>query len=300
MSANTAAPPSSSKPAKNTKKPAAKPEPVKRDLKILMLHGYTQSGSLFKSRTAALGKLLNKALAPPPYNYTVSLVCPTGPYNLRPSDIPGYQPPEGDDGMDDGAPTDNWGWFQHDEGTGAYRGFADGMHRIADAIREVGGVDGALGFSQGAALAALVAAALESERRPKLPAALEAEGENNWVSALRAANNDQPLKFCLVYSGFVGRDPALQWLYEGGMATPSLHFIGGLDTVVDEGRSRALVEACGPEEKGEGGKARVMVHPGGHFVPVKKEWTTPVAGWLMEVLKEEKGEGEGPSSEEKL
>ncbi|KAK7984639.1 hypothetical protein PG989_012041 [Apiospora arundinis] len=257
---STAAPPSSSKPAKNTNKPAAKPAPAKRELKILMLH------------------------ARPPYNYTVSLVYPTGPHNLRPADIPGYQPPEGGDAeVDDGAPSDNWGWFRREDATGKYRGFGEGMHRIAETIREAGGVDGVLGFSQGGAQAALVAAALESERR-SLPEALA--GEDSWASALRAANGGRALRFCIVYSGFVARDEELQWLNEGGMATPSLHFLGGLDTVVDETRSRGLVEACGPEGQ-DGGKAKVLVHPGGHYVPVSKEWTMPVVGFLREVLAEE-------------
>ncbi|KAK8104864.1 Esterase OVCA2 [Apiospora kogelbergensis] len=268
---STAAPPSSSKPAKNTNKPAAKPAPAKRELKILMLHGYTQSGPLFKNKTGALNKLLNKTLSPPPYNYTVSLVYPTGPHNLRPADIPGYQPPEDGDAVDDGAPSDNWGWFRHDAATGTYRGFAEGMHRVAEAIRDAGGVDGVLGFSQGGAQAALVAAALESDRRP-LPAALAGD-EGSWARALRAANGGRPLRFCVVYSGFVARDEALQWLNEGGMATP-----------------RGLVEACGAEGDGPGGRARVLVHPGGHYVPVSKEWTMPVVGFLREVLAEEPAE----------
>ncbi|KAK6821383.1 Serine hydrolase [Apiospora arundinis] len=243
---STAAPPSSSKPAKNTNKPAAKPAPAKRELKILMLHGYTQSGPLFKNKTGALNKLLNKTLSPPPYNYTVSLV-------------------------DDGAPSDNWGWFRREDATGKYRGFGEGMHRIAETIREAGGVDGVLGFSQGGAQAALVAAALESERR-SLPEALA--GEDSWASALRAANGGRALRFCIVYSGFVARDEELQWLNEGGMATPSLHFLGGLDTVVDETRSRGLVEACGPEGQ-DGGRPRCSCIPAAITCPSARSGPCP-------------------------
>lgn len=227
------------------------------------------------------------------------MICPTGPYNLRPSDIPGYEPPEGADPAAEDEPTDNWGWFQHDEGTGAYRRFDEGMQRVADAIRDAGGVDGILGFSQGGAFAQMAAAAMESEHHRPLPAHDPPKNNTNWAKQLRDANGGKPLKFCMVYSGFVARDPALQWLYEGGMATPSLHVLGSLDTVVGDDRTRGLYEKCGPAEEGEGGKAKVLVHPGGHFVPVKKEWTTPVAGWLMEVLKDdlpsaENGDGEKP------
>ncbi|KAK8123251.1 serine hydrolase [Apiospora sp. TS-2023a] len=297
--AAAAAPPSAgtAKPAaknngngNNNKKKAAKPAPPpKRELKILMLHGYTQSGPLFKGRTGALNKLLNKALGELPYNYTVEMICPTGPYNLRPSDIPGYEPPEGAS-ADDGEPTDNWGWFQHDEGTGAYRRFDEGMRRVADSIREAGGVDGILGFSQGGAFAQMAAAAMESETRA-LPEHDPKTNNTEWAKVLREANGNKPLKFCMVYSGFVARDPALQWLYEGGYVDPVPARVG----VARHGRGGGSDEGvCGPaEEEGKGGKAQVLVHPGGHFVPVKKEWTTPVAGWLMEVLK-----GELPSAVE--
>ncbi|KAK6859343.1 hypothetical protein PG995_002979 [Apiospora arundinis] len=259
---STAAPPSSSKPAKNTNKPAAKPAPAKRELKILMLH--EQDG---RPEQAA-----EQDAQPAPYNYTVSLVYPTGPHNLRPADIPGYQPPEGGDAeVDDGAPSDNWGWFRREDATGKYRGFGEGMHRIAETIREAGGVDGVLGFSQGGAQAALVAAALESERR-SLPEALA--GEDSWASALRAANGGRALRFCIVYSGFVARDEELQWLNEGGMATPSLHFLGGLDTVVDETRSRGLVEACGPEGQ-DGGRPRCSCIPAAITCPSARSGPCP-------------------------
>lgn len=236
------------------------------------------------------------------------MICPTGPYNLRPSDIPGYQPPEGADPAAEDEPTDNWGWFQHDEGTGAYRRFDEGMQRVADAIREAKGVDGILGFSQGGAFAQMAAAALESEDHRPLPPHDPARHNTDWARTLRDANGHRPLKFCLVYSGFVARDPALQWLYDGGMATPSLHVLGSLDTVVGEDRTRGLYEKCGPAEEGKSGKAQVLVHPGGHFVPVKKEWTTPVAGWLMKVLKDDlpspetngDGDGDGEKPKEAL
>ena len=189
------------------------------------------------------------------------LIYPTGPHRLKPSDIPGYQPPEGKSLEDmDEEQTDNWGWFRRDEATGSYRGFDEGMLRVAETIKENDGVDGVIGFSQGGAMAALVAAALEADARP-VPQALEAE--DSWANQLREANGGKALRFAVVYSGFVARDEALEWMYEGGGAgaeagiqTPSLHFIGGLDTVVDEDRSRGLAEKCRQD------RTRVIVHPG--------------------------------------
>lgn len=175
------------------------------------------------------------------------------------------------------------------------------MARVADAIRDAGGVDGIMGFSQGGAMAAMVAAALEPERvvpssssssSSEKPADDDEPPAEQWVRALRDANGHRPLRFAVIYSGFYARDDALAaWLYAGGLATPSLHVIGGLDTVVDEARSAGLVERCGPT-------ARRIVHPGGHYVPVGKEWTMAVVGFLRDVLVREQGE-EGAGAEAK-
>jgi hypothetical protein len=45
---------------------------------------------------------------------------------------------------------------------------------------------------------------------------------------------------------------------------------------VDESRSQGLVERC--EDP------LVLTHPGGHYVPVNKEWVMPVAGFIKKCL----------------
>lgn len=252
----------------------------KTETKILMLHGYTQSGPLFSAKTKALSKLLVKALAPAPYNLHPTLVFPTAPHRLRASDIPGYVPGEGEEDDDDDE-GDNWAWFRKDEATGAYRGFEAGMRAIAAAIADAGGVDGVVGFSQGGATAALVAAALEHPlRQPPTdgpsPSATTAgeEADWSWVDALRAANGGRPLRYCVSYSGFYAPLEALRWLYEPAIATPTLHFNGSLDTVVEEWRSRGLIDRCRDPQ--------VVVHPGGHYVPVAKDWAMALVGWLRQ------------------
>ncbi|KAI1343509.1 serine hydrolase FSH [Xylariaceae sp. FL0016] len=252
----------------------------KREVKILMLHGYTQSGPLFNSKTKALHKLLQKSLSPAPYNLHPTLIFPSGPHNLHPSDIPGYQPP--DDGGDDAedGPTDNWAWFRKEEATGLYRGLEPGMQSLASCIRAHGGIDGVCGFSQGGAMAALVAAALEKPHKapgshtPSPTSSSPTSADWSWVEELREANGGKPLDFAIIYSGFWAPVPGLQWLYEPPIETPTLHFIGSLDTVVEEGRSTALIKRCkDPME---------LTHPGGHYVPVAKQWVMPLAQWLIQ------------------
>lgn len=222
-----------------------------------------------------MSKMIAKALP----NINATRIYPTGPHKLQPADIPGFQPRH-DDGADESAAPaelDAHGWFLHDESpAGPLRGLEAGMRAVADAIEEAGGVDGVLGFSQGGAVGALVAAALEADR--PLPAEDEDAAQHGWVQRLREANGARPLRFCIVYSGFVARPGAqLEWLYGGsGIKTPSCHFFGSMDTVVEEPRCRALAERfVDPDE---------IVHPGGHHVPVRKEWVAPLLGFLKKVV----------------
>lgn len=211
-------------------------------------------------------------------NINATRIYPTGPHRLQPADIPGFQPREGAADSSEADPSDAYGWFFHDEApTGPLRGLEDGMRAIADAIEDAGGVDGVLGFSQGGAVAALVSAALDGDRPTPLP---EDGASRAWVARLREANGGKPVRFCVVYSGFVARPGArLGWLYEGGIKTASCHFFGSMDNVVEEPRCRALAD----QFLG----ADVIVHPGGHHVPVRKEWVAPLLGFLKKVVEKD-------------
>ncbi|WDK18286.1 serine hydrolase [Colletotrichum graminicola] len=253
---------------------AAKKSNGKREIKILMLHGYTQSGPLFRSKTRALEKLITKSLGP--FNLVPFLFYPTGPNRLSPRDIPGFVPDEEGGGEDQDI--DSWAWWRKDEASGSYRFLAEGINTVANAVREAGGggVDGVLGFSQGGAFASLLAAMLETPHRPddKIPEILRAP-----VHALREANGGRPLKFAVIYSGFYAPPEELQWAYDPKIKTPTLHFHGSLDTVVEESRSQGLVDRCE--------NPMVVVHPGGHYVPISKEWAMPLIGFIKKIADEE-------------
>jgi pimeloyl-ACP methyl ester carboxylesterase len=230
--------------------------------------GYTQSGSLFHAKTRAVEKLMTKALAS--FNLVPRLHYPTGPNQLRASDIPGYEASTAGEEESDAA-ADTWAWYRKDDATGSYRFLTEGMQAVAAAIRACGGVDGVVGFSQGGAMAAMVAAAMEDKRTPA--------SDVSWARELREANNGKPLAFSVVYSGFYAPPEDLAWMYEPKIATPTLHFIGSLDTVVDESRSQGLVDRCKDPV--------VVVHPGGHYVPVSKEWAMPLIGFIKQRVESE-------------
>lgn len=70
-------------------------------IKILFLHGYTQSGPSFHAKTRALEKAILKALPT-----GSSLHFPTAPHQLQPSDLP--------DGRAPSSSGDNWSWWRRD------------------------------------------------------------------------------------------------------------------------------------------------------------------------------------------
>jgi fermentation-respiration switch protein FrsA (DUF1100 family) len=264
-----------------------------------------------------LEKLMIKSLAP--LNLVPVLFYPTAPTRLSAKDIPGYEPST--NGQDDDI-IDSWAWFRKDEATNSYRLLNEGMTRVAEsianAVRGIGAgaadgsgtssetssvvagsgdgavgtggsgtetvaagapIDGVIGFSQGGCMASMLTAAMELMPGTDVPRTLPSSEDAaawSWVQAVREANGGVPLKFGVIYSGFWGVPKDLAWLYEPVIATPTLHYIGSLDTVVDEDRSRGLIERC--EEP------MVAVHPGGHYVPVSKEWAMPLVGFIRKCM----------------
>lgn len=135
-----------------------------------------------------------------------------------------------------------------------------------------GPFDGCIGFSQGGALTSLLTSLLEPSHAPSRPAAF--------------TTTHPPLRFSIVYSGFRAPSPRYDYFYTPKIATPTLHFIGSLDTVVDESRSLALAT----EHAGE--PPRVVYHPGGHYLPAGKQFANVVVAFVREHTKPVVGEKE--------
>lgn len=111
------------------------------------------------------------------------------------------------------------------------------MDTVRTAVKEHGPFDGILGFSQGAALVAILCALQEQK--------LEA---------------DFNFRFAILVAGFRSACSQHQRFYEGPAITiPSLHVFGQDDRVIPEKMSRDLL----PTFDG----VQTLVHPGGHFIP---------------------------------
>ena len=236
--------------------------------------GYTQSGPAFHAKTRALEKHLQKHFP------STTLVYPTAPHVLNVADIPGYTDISNDSQAD--APPEAFGWWRRKgDDPIVYDGLGKGLDAIADTIRKEGPFDGVMGFSQGGAAAAMVASLLEDgEGRMRGYEAMRDRGgverPLSFVENGEHGKRIQPaMKFAVVYSGFRAPGKLYEGFYEPKISTKTLHFQGQLDSVVDEGRSRGLIDVCEEPE--------VVVHPGGHFLPSQRPWLDAVVAFLKGV-----------------
>ena len=278
-----------------------------------MLHGYTQTPALFRAKTRALAKALAK-----PYP-ALHLSYPAAPHRLSPADIPGsnsnsssnnnhHHHPDEEEGEEEEEAPEAYGWWRRKDrtlrdGQGqetgdtevVYEGLENGLSRIAECIRAEGPFDGVVGFSQGAAAAAMVASLLEGgrARREAFDRARAGGGVPFPDCFLGAVDGfvQGPLRFAVCYGGFRAPGGLYAGFYEPRVRTRVLHVLGRVDGVVDAVRGMQLVGAC------EGGEGRVVVHPGGHFVPSQKPWLDAVVGFVKQCMEGE-GEGEKEDQEE--
>ena len=245
--------------------------------KIIFLHGYTQSSSVFYAKTSALRKKLTKL--------QYKSVYLNAPLKLMPT-----QMPSGDDlsqlntivSSDDEATNYRAWWVKTglnndsvnlDEAIQTIKNYVTKGEIIddEDLIQEDSEdekdleVVGVIGFSQGACLGGLVA--------HKFP---ELFGAN--------------AKFFILYSGFKLNtskksgnekyDPYYTTLEKPTPGIKYLHVYGELDTVIGEERTLSLYNITKDNSD-------VLKHPGGHFVPNSKMFIDQVTNWIQAIEKDE-------------
>lgn len=282
----------------------APPNPThpKAPLKILMLHGYTQSGPLFHAKTRALEKHLKKSFP----LHSVSLSYPTGPLHLSPSDIPDFQPfsTPSAEANDTGQP-ECFAWWRRSNTANPpeYQGLDEGIETIARVLADEGTFDGVIGFSQGAAFAAMVASLLEPGRKGSFEYFADMADHESSISSSSAGDpvtgipfptsfdklTHPPFKFAICYSGFIAPGARHRAFYERPrIQTPVLHVLGSLDGIVEEDRSRMLIGVCAGDAEKEG---KVIWHPGGHFLPSQRPFLDGAVNFVRECLEKQTVDG---------
>ena len=202
-------------------------------LRVLCLHGYRQNETKFRERSGAFRNLLKKDVE------FVFLGAPhiiPEPANLARADVDRERA---------------W-WFYHpemsDHGHAADSsevcvGLEDSVRAVQDTLRTHGPFHGLLGFSQGAALAALLCRL--SERG-------EADGHSDSVLHL---------SFALLIAGFTSQAQLSchTLLHDMPIKMPTFHVIGSGDRVIPPTASERLLALCTD--------AQTYQHDGGHYMP---------------------------------
>ncbi|XP_006741460.2 esterase OVCA2 [Leptonychotes weddellii] len=207
---------------------------AQQPLRVLALAGFRQSERGFREKTGALRKALRGR---------AELVCLSGPHLVADAAGPEGAGPDSEPCLQEEQPR-GW-WFSEQEADvfnalsqpTVCRGLEEALGTVAQALKTLGPFDGLLGFSQGAALAALVCA-LGQAGDPRFPLP----------------------RFIILVSGFCPRGLGLKEpIVQGPLLLPSLHVFGDTDCVIPSQESMQLASRFTG--------AITLTHSGGHFIP---------------------------------
>ncbi|OBA19297.1 hypothetical protein METBIDRAFT_46884 [Metschnikowia bicuspidata var. bicuspidata NRRL YB-4993] len=260
--------------------------------RVLFLHGFTQSSSVFYAKTSALRKKL-KALK-------YQAVYLNAPLKLTPSQLPSSDSlskfntvaaePDEETNYRAWWFRDNNGKVTLDHAINAVRQYIE-HGTIIDGSPEDQKIKADL-FSENDDIGSSGEANLEnfeSSNKSELPPIVGIIGFSQGA-CLAGGLVDQfekmfgvPLKFAVLYSGFkldTTLMPEYKSLYtsDDGQSTNAnlLHVIGELDTIVGDDRAYTLYDISKKN-------SHVLKHPGGHFVPNSKLLVNQVTNWIQSV-----------------
>ncbi|CDO72032.1 hypothetical protein BN946_scf184943.g67 [Trametes cinnabarina] len=229
--------------------------------KVLMLHGYAQSATIFSKRLGALRKTCGKDIEfgtvactqcmymNPNCSQQYLAVFVDAPHVLTPADLAeAFQSSNDSSSLDDlGAPeaateTDPAlaprGWWSVDAARTKTVGLEDSIMLLREYLTK-DHYEGIFGFSQGAAMAAIMAALVTA-------------------------------------AGFRPKSPLCDAIFLPSFSTPTLHILGRNDVIVVEERAKSLLDVSANK--------RVEYHDGGHFVPSKANWRNFLKAYMKDPL----------------
>ncbi|RYQ89895.1 hypothetical protein Ahy_B09g096283 isoform D [Arachis hypogaea] len=244
-----------------------------RKLRILCLHGFRQNASSFKGRTSSLAKRLKKiaefVFVDAPHElsfiYQTTLAkdatCESSPMLSSP-------PPPLENCKkkfawlvapnSDGSTDVNWkvaeGPFDPLQYQQQTEGYDTSLSHLKNVFSQQGSFDGILGFSQGAAMAALISAQQE-----------QLKGEMDF-------------KFVIICSGF---SLNVKEMERGIIKCPSLHIFGN-----EHGKDRQIANQASKELTSlyDDGCSVIIEHDCGHIIPTRSPYIDEIKGFLGRFL----------------
>ncbi|KAL4862442.1 hypothetical protein BDV12DRAFT_190426 [Aspergillus spectabilis] len=215
--------------------------------RILMLHGHGQSGRIFYHKTRKIIKCLQRMAAERDrkcYPGGIELFYPNGPLQAS-----------------NNLEADVWVWGNGDFQRDLIKGIDEAIDKVLGILKKHGPFVGIIGFSTGAAIAAIITSLLEHQ------------------SPLRLRSNQvthPPLEFAICFSGFKLGHSGHQQLYSALIQTPVMHFIATLDTMIPNQQTRELISQCA--------KRNVVSFYGTHYVPQGECQTITVCSFILRKL----------------
>lgn len=207
---------------------------------LLLLHGYQQNVDIFKTETTPVEKVIYET-----FTTQTRIIYIEAPFHAGETMS--------------GIATRSWWDPSALENVDR---IDDTLRHMAKILEQYGPFDGIVGFSQGGALAAIMAGLLERsvKNRPF------------------SFNTTHPrVAFVVSYSGYREHHNVLQNFYEHKIQTPILHFINPDDPIVSEDRCIRLTERCADID----GRVVSYTSPF-HRVPTSKQTRLALKRFLSE------------------
>jgi hypothetical protein len=267
-------------------------------IRILMLHGYAQSGHTFAIKTHFLTQQLRAILAK---HYQCSeegidFVYLDAPFQLdtaeessltyteassqSPLHTRDQAPPP--PSLSSSSPfsinplATNLGWNPHLDQTDP----KTSLTLLSKLSTSQGPFTGVIGFSQGTTLAFMYTSWCEASFNPFRHAALQKMcidlDDPKLATLLEKPPQSKPLDFAVLLSGRRGTYDCYDGFYEPRLQTPTVHVIGKWDMIVPPWSSEQLFTYC------EGGV--LIEHEGVHFVPRRREYVEKIADAVGNIL----------------
>jgi uncharacterized protein (DUF924 family) len=221
----------------------------RRRLRFLILHGNKTVLSLFKKQTeSALDELGECVYASAPHRY------------------------DGDTKIADGADARCWWNTRGDGPTMIYEGLALSVTHVTNLLRNQGPFDGLIGFSQGAAMGAILIAMnegglLDSPLGDAAPKCFVS------ISGFYCRDVRPPFSTLHVTETPVVHSPASISLRLASLSIPSFHVWGTMDQLMENWRSEALASVFANKT--------IQTHPGGHLKGAVNLWPiSSMTTWL--------------------
>ncbi|KAL4880714.1 serine hydrolase-domain-containing protein [Aspergillus karnatakaensis] len=253
-------------------------------MKILCLHGHTQTGPVFARKTHRLQQTILRTFPSAQFYF------PTGSIKYAVSDRLDYHSDRLDYHSDiarERPPTwknpdeiDTHAWFCLHEDDPP-RGLLESIDALAEILRTEGPFDGLICFSQGSVVGGMVASLLEGPTRRRrfeeyakvFPRAVK------FPTAYQDLNHP-PFKFGITYGAYMGVDPVFSAFYNPVIETPFMHFMGEFDPVVPSEMATAVVKS-----QWGGSRRRRMVHPGAHAIPIAERYHEAVVEFMVQMMR---------------